>query len=420
MAYGTIPTISRVLGDGTLIELVHDAGAGTTALAVRSPDGSVTLRDRVELPDGEALIPYSAGNNLLTSGCVLLPSAIVADGNKAALISAIRAFLHRYVDLSALFEEIAAHYVLLSWTHDCFSDMPILRLQGDYGSGKTRGLLAIGSLCHKAFFASGATTTSPIFHILDAFGGTLVFDEADFRFSDKTADLVKILNNGTTRGLPVLRTIANRHKELNPTAFRVFGPKIVAMRGRFDDDALESRFLTEEMGKGALRTDIALTTPETLAIEAQELRNRLLTWRFAAHGQVRIDPSRAVPGLSPRGNQMAMPVLSLVDDNMVRNAIGQRLLSVEARAKASRASQPHAVMARVLGRLLDDQAPCVPVAKLTDAYNSAADTPLPIKSVGHIVRTQLGLETRKSAGVYVIPAHQRDKVAKLAALYRVG
>ena len=29
-----------------------------------------------------------------------------------------------------------------------------------------------------------ASTVSPIFHILDAFGGTLVLDEADFRFSD--------------------------------------------------------------------------------------------------------------------------------------------------------------------------------------------------------------------------------------------
>lgn len=48
-----------------------------------------------------------------------------------------------------------------------------------------------------------------MFHLLHEFGCTLVLDEADVRFSDTTADLVKILNIGTIKGLPVLRTIAN-------------------------------------------------------------------------------------------------------------------------------------------------------------------------------------------------------------------
>jgi hypothetical protein len=71
-----------------------------------------------------------------------------------------------------------------------------------YGSGKTRALLVLGSLCYKSFFASGASTVSPIFHTLDAFRGTLIFDEADFRFSDERAEVVKILNNGNVSGLP--------------------------------------------------------------------------------------------------------------------------------------------------------------------------------------------------------------------------
>ena len=41
---------------------------------------------------------------------------------------------------------------------------------------------------------SGASTVSPIFHVLEAFNPTLVLDEADFKFSDATADLAKILN----------------------------------------------------------------------------------------------------------------------------------------------------------------------------------------------------------------------------------
>ena len=83
---------------------------------------------------------------------------------------------------------------------------------------------------------------------LDAFRGTLIFDEADFRFSDERAAIVKILNNGNVRGMPVLRTMMNRQREFNPQAFQVFGPKIVATRGSYEDKAHESRFITEEMG----------------------------------------------------------------------------------------------------------------------------------------------------------------------------
>src|SRR5262249_59500096 len=92
----------------------------------------------------------------------------------------------------------------LTLLYDAFNELPYLRLQGDYGSGKTRALLAIGSLCYKPFFASGASTVSPIFHTLDAFRGTLIFDEADFRFSDEKAEIVKILNNANVPAFPLL------------------------------------------------------------------------------------------------------------------------------------------------------------------------------------------------------------------------
>ena len=110
---------------------------------------------------------------------MLLASEPRIYGSEAELVEEIRKFIHRYVDLSEMFENVATHYVLLTWLYDAFNELPYLRLRGDYGSGKTRALLTIGSLCYKGFFASGASTVSPIFHTLDAFRGTLIFDEAD-------------------------------------------------------------------------------------------------------------------------------------------------------------------------------------------------------------------------------------------------
>ena len=412
------PTISRVLPDGTMIELLYDADKGETSLVSCPPSGTPTLESQINLTEKECLVPYAPGNNLLTSGCVLLPSAVGEYTDKASLLGEIKAFIHRYVDLSPLFEDIAAHYVLLSWVHDAFNELAYLRFRGQFGTGKTRALLAIGSISYKAFFASGASTVSPIFHILHEFGGTLVLDEADLRFSDATADLTKILNNGNMKGLPVLRTMTNRHRELNPMAFKVFGPKLIAMREHFADDALESRFLTEETGQRPMRDDISIHLPDTMKLEALHLRNKLLAWRFAERGNVGVDPQRAIVGISPRGNQTALALLSLIDDPAIRDAIGTHLAMGEARAAATRNSLPHIAMVGVLDRMFrSSPTPYLPLADVAHQLNQGEGSAMPIKSIGHLVRTRLGLETTKTRGVYVIAAHEKAKVDALALRY---
>jgi hypothetical protein len=175
------PTISRVLENGTLIELVYDPDVRSTALAICDDSGRLRTTDLFELSSGERLVPYSASNNLIANECVLLPSDIGDFRDKGDVLEQVRSFIHRYIDLSPTFEAAAAHYVLLTWVYDAFSDLAYLRFRGDFGTGKTRALLTIGSLCYKPFFASGASTVSPIFHIQDAFQGTLILDEADRR-----------------------------------------------------------------------------------------------------------------------------------------------------------------------------------------------------------------------------------------------
>ena len=200
-----VPTASAILDDGTIVEMMFRPDLRRTFFAIYSA-GRWTLQDAIDLGQGAKLVPFSANNNLIKNEVVLLASEPQIYGSEAQLVGEIREFIHRYVDCGELFENVATHYVLLTWLYDAFNELPYLRLRGDYGSGKTRALLTIGSLCYKGFFASGASTVSPIFHTLDAFRGTLIFDEADFRFSDERAEIVKILNNGNVSGLPVLRS----------------------------------------------------------------------------------------------------------------------------------------------------------------------------------------------------------------------
>src|SRR2546425_12861939 len=223
------------------------------------------------------------------------------------------------MDVSPLFEQIASYYVLFSWVYDGFNELPYLRLRGDPGTGKTRFLLTVGGLCYKPIFASGASTVSPLFRLLDSFRGTLVIDEGDFRVSDERAEVVKILNNGNARGFPVLRSEATGNRgEFNPRAYQVFGPKLVASRGFFEDRALESRFITEEMGQHRLRDDVPINLPPTHAAEALRLRNQLLLFRFRNRGKCLPSEALVDRTIEPRLNQVFVPLLSVIEDDATR------------------------------------------------------------------------------------------------------
>ena len=416
-----VPTVSRV-ADDTLIELVYDAGRRATALAVSRFGGLWNIEQEVKIGTGEVLVPYAPSNNLIANECVLLPSTPVHYGVKHELIADIQAFLHRYVDLSPLFEAIAAHYVLLTWVHDAFGELPYLRLRGDYGTGKTRGLLAIGSLCYKPFFASGASTVSPIFHTLNAFGGTLVLDEADIPFSDAKAELVKILNNGTVKGMPVLRSVVNRHKEFNPYAFKVFGPKLIATRERFHDPALESRFLTEVTGIRPLRPDIPIHLPREMKEEALALRNRLLHFRLAEYFTIKTDLSALMEGVEPRLNQTALSLLSMVDELGLRSEIQSALIKQNSNAQIDRhESAEGGVIAAALSVFDTSGGAHATVRDITQRFNAAHSGEFGYdvsnKWVGQILRMQLGVETRKSNGIYVVPASERMKLVAFGHRY---
>jgi hypothetical protein len=395
-----------------------------TVFAIYSA-GRWTLQDTVDLGPDARLVPFSPNNNLVKNEVVLLPSEPMIYGSEEKLVADIQQFIHRYVDFNASFEKVATYYVLLTWLYDAFNELPYLRLRGDYGSGKTRALLTLGSICYRGFFASGASTVSPIFHTLNAFKGTLVFDEADFRFSDEKAEIVKILNNGNVRGLPVLRTMMNQQREFNPQAFHVFGPKIVATRGSYDDKGLESRFITEEMGSRQLRSDIPINLPEGFRDEARELRNKLLLYRFHRRMDVKLDETLVDPKLEPRLNQILLPLLSVVSDHHLRVELRSMALEAQASLVADRGLLVEAQVLEILGELMaGSERPVVPVAEIVsifiERYGFEYERPITSRWIGSILRKRLNIGTYKSHGVYVVPMGDRAKIELLCARYGVS
>jgi len=350
---------------------------------------------------------------------------VVFYGSTEDLIASIRAYIHAYVDVSDDFELLAAHYVLFTWLYDRFNELPYVRLQGGYGTGKTRFLLVVGSICRTPIFAGGASTTAPIFHMLDRFGGTLIIDEADFRISDEKAQITKILNNGNLRGFPVLRAESNDGREFSPRAYQVFGPKLIAMRGEFEDRALESRFITERSDRRTLRDDIPLNLPTRQQADALALRNQLLTYRFRNFANAGAVTQLVDPKLDARINQIFSPLLAVMEGEGARAALRQAARDRQQLTEEERSvSHEAGVLAVATYLATNDKSGALAVADIADLYSRAHARDLlhPISSrwVGTILRRALGWRTRKSHGVYVLPTPDARNLSLLRKRYSVS
>ena len=311
-----------------MVEMLYDPEQRHTEFAVWA-QGAMRRVSNMDDGHGRTLVPYAADNKLVSNCVVLFPWEAVDFHNETELIRDIRAYIHRYMDLSAEHEEVAIYYVLLSWVYDQFNELPYLRLLGDYGTGKTRFLMVVGSICYHPIFASGASTVSPLFHLLDRIGGTLILDEADFRASDEKVEIVKILNNGNVRGMPVLRADRRWQREFEPQVFNVFGPKIIAARKSFADDGLESRFITINFENQSLRKDIPINLPASQQEEALHLRNKLLMYRFQRWGTHATEKGKTDRDIDPRRSQIIAPLLSIVSNDKAREDLRRILLSLD-------------------------------------------------------------------------------------------
>ncbi|MDP3779324.1 MAG: hypothetical protein Q8R30_04755 [bacterium] len=415
-----IPTPSAILADGSIVEMVYLPEENRTRFAIFRDD-KLTYEDAL-LFQGRRLVPYSPHNNLLANDVVLFPSQAEDYGTEGMLVGEVQGFIHRYVDVSPLFEQIAAYYVLFTWIYDSFNELPYLRVRGDMGSGKTRFLLTVGSLCYKPIFASGASTVSPLFRLLHIFRGTLIIDEGDFRFSDEKAEVIKILNNGNARGFPVLRSESSTGKEFSPRAYQVYGPKLVATRGFFQDKALESRCLTEEMGHRRLRQDIPLNFTGQHTEEARQLRGKLLMFRFRNFRQKPINPALVDHTLEPRLNQVFVPLLSMIEDEHARDGLKRIAREYQKQLISDRGLDAEAQVLEILQALttgiFTQQEPALKTitSQFIEAHEKEYDRKITVRWIGGLLK-RLGFKTERKSDGYVIPVSELSKLEQLYEKY---
>jgi hypothetical protein len=410
----SVAAASAILDDGTIVEMLHRPDIDETTFAV-SMGGHHDERDSVG-----SLRPFAPANNLITHGVVLFPSAVGEAGPLDTLLADVRAFIHRYADVSEPFEELASLYVLLTWVYDAFTEVPYLRLKGDFGSGKSRCLQTIGSICYKPMFVSGASTVSPIFRIIDSYRGTLVLDESDFRLSDEKAEIVKILNNGNASGFPVLRSEPTPTKDFNPRAFVVFGPKVIATRKDFTDQALESRCITEVMNGLPPRDDIPLTLPGEFNVEAETLRNRLLRYRFDNFATIRRPDLKRESGVEARVAQVFAPLIAIAPTEAIRERVRAVARAGSTTIQAARLAS---IEAQLLGIMFGMRRDGVPLAirdiadRFASEFGEDYTRPVTARWMGGQLRKRLSLTSVKVHGTFVVPETEHPRLTALFERY---
>lgn len=403
---------TSIVTGAELYEMIYDHQIGKTYFCGLKKNGD-TIQEGIESVgiNNIQYLPLPPDNMLLAKKVMLFPSALGSYSSEEELLEEIRSFIHKYLDISEVFEQIATYYVLFTWLYDRFNEVPYLRALGDFGSGKSRFLQTIGLLCYKPIFTGGATTASPIFRIIDEVNGTLVIDEADFKSSEMSSDIVKILNTGYQQGIPVLRSEGKGVFEVK--AYNVFCPKIVATRETFTDKALESRFLIEEMGTSNLRNDIPRTLDGSFYADAEAIRNKLLAWRLRNYFEPIERCTDIIDGIHPRLNQIVMPLLSIIKSDTVRGRLKSFIVKYNTELVADRGlSWESDIVFAILKLQHETGLKEVTVKQITDEVNRESDIgedTLQPRKVGWYMRSRLHLKPYKTRKGFVLGFKENQK-----------
>lgn len=376
--------------------------------------GNISFQAKVELENEKTIIPIQS-TGLLDKKVVLLPTKPEEYTNETSLINKIKSFIHTHLDIHPFYENLAAHYILMTWRFDELSVVPYLRALGDYGSGKTRLIQTIGSLCYKPMFLAGATSDAYLFRVIEMFSGTLVINELERVNTDMQSQITVILNNGYEKGMSVGRVEGETKRE--PRTFDVFCPKIFSTRERFKDQALESRIISIPMQQ-TTRTDIPPLIDDVFWYRAQELRNKLLMYRFKHFGEM-VYMEKELEGkrqklqfLEPRLKQTLLPIFYLISESSLEEQFITFTNEYQKQMITDRSSEIKGIVFEKYYSLYKEGKGKITVKQVTDAVNSDTQqgkymyTP---HKIGKIIRENLGFKTEKgTGGLFYITVNEKQ------------
>ena len=286
----------------------------------------------------------------------------------------------------------------------------------------------MGAICYKSIVLSGVTSPASIFRLINLIRGTLVVDEADFDFSNEKADLSKIFNIGNNAENAMFKVVENRstpgmYADV-PRFYDVYSPKIFATRGYYQDRALESRFITEEMGIRKVGRGIPINLPPVYKEEALVLRNKLLLYRLRNYQKKTLVDEAPFEEFDSRIAQVIRPLVSVIEDPEVREDALSIAREMDQSAVAERAMD---IEARVLEALVvlqkEGNSEQIALKDITnyvvEHYGIEHDRVITPRWIGRILRHALQLRPYKSHGTFVVATKSLENLDRVFARYGI-
>lgn len=364
---------------------------------------TVSYHPQLELTSGTVVKPLQL--DLIKEKKILLPSSADEYTSEENLLKELQTFINFYLDLPHPFYlKLVSQYVLLTWVYDKLSVVPYLRAVADYGSGKTRFAQVVGALSYKPLFLAGATSDAFIFRMVELFKGTMIINELERVNTDLQSQIVNILNNGYERGLYVGRVEGDKKRE--PKVFDPYCPKIITSRRKFKDLALESRILTIPM-KPTKRNDIPSLLDQTFWDSAQDLRNKLLMYRFRNLCLPQLENKESLlSGVEPRLKQTLLPLLYVAQNPEIEQELIKYAVEFQEQIFTERSFESDAIVAEKLLNLIENNEK-VTVKDVAEKVNLELEDKerLTTKAVGLKIRG-FGFKTKRVQGVYQIIPNQ--------------
>jgi len=420
--------------DNKLYEMTLDKAKNKSQF-VSNKDGTETYVDKIEMYEPENIMPLDPSDDRLKYGFIKFPSRPIEYGTEEELYLDVKNFIDKNVYLPEEFLHIASCYVLMSWLYDQFQIIPYLRVIGDFGTGKSRFLDAVGNICYKPMNFGGSASTSSIFRTIHNLQGTMLFDEADFRQSETFSEIVKLLNSGHKKGGSVQRMQATANKDdFNMKIFYVFGPKIIASRERFSDEALESRCLTHYMISHK-ESERPVHLPNDFEDQALVLRNKLLMFRLQNYEKIKTDESLINQLTIPRIKQTMLAltaVAKLVGDEVLKSII-VFAKNYELDLMTIQTVSYEADIITCLARLIKIKPKKIYMRDVSKEYNSEfgsgsiSDYERPMQQLdisprkaGDLINKKLHIRTaRDSEGIYIPVEQEFKRIESICSRYGI-
>jgi hypothetical protein len=401
--------LSERLSDGTMLETIYEPITKKSKLIVAKGEQRDIQEHYYDSTTNIQYVPLC--NKEVKNRIFLLPTNRGSFDSTDQLLEDLKKFIHKYVEVDPFFEEIAARFVLMTWIYDQFSTIPYLRILGSYGTGKSRLLKTLTSVCYHSIYLS-AIKPANIYRILKDHKFTQIFDEANFSKSDLDSDLAKVLNCGNASDGVVGRCDPRTHEM---GYFSSFSPKILASNHPFSDNALESRCITV-ISRPLTRRDIPKSVPAYQDWnEAVELRNRLLSYRLKYNG---IDNNKEIPWLEvydARFEEILRPIFLVNDPEIISGGMKLYIGELNADRISSNLSSPLAV---ITGELIEMYQTGTRDVRPIDISNKLATKQVALspETIGHQLRVMGFANKRKQLG----NSYTIDKVilARHAAIYK--